>query len=1064
ACKVVLLMGPPGSGKSTLGDVLANRFHGVHIDLGRTMRSDPDEIKSPQAMMMNAILAEMEVGQQKLEAGDGPHLVFVNGFPRKDDGYHFWNGLDAVPKPSLCLVLEAPDDVLRARAEQRSRAPHDLEEKFDDRLEYFRKETAKVVNNFHDTGRTRYIDATGSPSLMESAAARHMRPTLVFACGKPELLEALSGSLAEPRLRISEVCLPSATSEQAAQSLRQQLRVRGYLGQLVLVEGFPRTDADMQAWTGIEPAPLLTLDFDSGLHLSGSFVRSFSDASASTVEAVTKLLRSCQPLHAAVPEASVLLLKHWLGAARYTKWWDPSTFEASKTTYLAYMKSQVSAHNTYDPSYYIRPSSSPPLKAWLCWLAHLLYAEPYQNFCTTVLKRSVGPLAPPSSAGYTKAGRAPFTESDVQAQRGVKSKVAVPSDALAGVPLAFVDGLAALEAAGLAPLSDPRALIFGMEQDGANAASRIMELLGLYYRRFLIVMGEAGPESKAGPSPEIDWIWHAHTTHAMIYGDDCRHLFGHVIPHVPCKPSQSSPKPAVPAVPDSGQLAMSELTRMAFAAEGSEQLATASSWPFRRDPAEEDDAITLGCFISGGDRSWLSERLRSVGGTLGQALWHSMQAPEDWSCPNPSTSSMLRDPDLVEVIVRLLSGETLLEKVMAKDTKILDIEVLLREKGEKEDLKFFVDGEELARTRLLAETAVMEGSVISLVRVKKPPPKPRPKPVAVARAWSPDSVRCTCFTDSCVFHVLKSGRQVQKSMRQLKEGDMLHTGSPVREEQFRRVTRIWQCPTLGESATVEVLPGCRLTTGHPVKMGGTWRRPESCGEVELTHDRQVYTIELEGHVDTVLVGRSMQEAVVVAALGVYCGESFGWNLFTRKTRPCEQPNCAKCAVAVVPSLDFRNVTSDMMAVRPGWAAVEGGGDWNVPGAHVGGIRETDQMKLKFYELAVQDFSAHFKKVVKYPIFLQWHNEPATHLEEDVSMANSHFALALVVMPLLTVVAIVLLNGLLQLLVWFQLAGPHRPPTSESAVVGRLGLVLRNRDLFLCMLVFRMSRKFYLELF
>ena len=27
--------------------------------------------------------------------------------------------------------------------------------------------------------------------------------------------------------------------------------------------------------------------------------------------------------------------------------------------------------------------------------------------------------------------------------------------------------------------------------------------------------------------------------------------------------------------------------RMAFAAEGSEQLATASSWPFRRDPAEE---------------------------------------------------------------------------------------------------------------------------------------------------------------------------------------------------------------------------------------------------------------------------------------------------------------------------------------------------------------------------------------------------------------------------------------------------------------------------------------------
>ncbi|CAE7468798.1 unnamed protein product [Symbiodinium natans] len=795
---------------------------------------------------------------------------------------------------------------------------------FDDRLAYFRTETAKVVNNFHDTGLTRYVDSTGSPALMEGAASQHLRPSLVFACGRPELIEATACAVAKElpanclqRLRFADPGVASATSEQAALSLQQQLRARGYLGQLVLVEGFPRTRGDLQAWRQLEHQPLLTLDFDSGLNLSGSFARSFADASSTTVEEVTKLLRSCQPLHAAVPQAASLLLKHWLGAARYTKWWDPETFQSAKSTYLAYMKSQVSAHSS-DPRYYVRPSSSPPLKAWLCWLAHLLYAEPYQNFCTNVVKRSIGPLAPPSSAGYTKAARAPFSEQQVQAQRAHVNRVDVPSDALAGVPLAFVDGLAALEAAGLAPLSDPRALIFGMEQDNANPAARIMDLLGLYYRRFLIVMGEAGPSSQAGPSAEIDWIWHAHTTHPMVYGDDCRRLFGHVIPHIPCKPSGSS-KPS--AAPDEGQVAMSAMTKalqedlMAFAAESSEQLAGANTWTFRRDPAEEDDIITLGCFLPGGDRSWLSERLRSVGGGLGQALWQSLQEPEAWSCPNPSGSSLLRDPDLVEVVVRLLSGETLLEKVMAKDTKISEIEVLLREKGEKEDLKFFVDGEELARTRLLSETQVMEGSVISLVRVKKPPPKPRPKPVAVARAWSPDSVRCTCFTDSCIFHVLKSGRQVQKSMRELKEGDVVHTGSPVAEEQFRRVTRIWQCPAPGQSATVEVAPGCRLTTGHPVKMRGAWRRPESCGEVEMTQERNVYTLELEGHVDTVLVGRSQQEAVVVAALGVYCGESFGWNLFTRKTRPCERPHCAKCAVAVVPSLDFRAVTEEMMAVR-----------------------------------------------------------------------------------------------------------------------------------------------------
>ena len=76
-----------------------------------------------------------------------------------------------------------------------------------------------------------------------------------------------------------------------------------------------------------------------------------------------------------------------------------------------------------------------------------------------------------------------------------------------------------------------------------------------------------------------------------------------------------------------------------------------------------------------------------------------------------------------------------------------------------------------------------------------------------------------------------------------------------------------------------------------------------------------YTLELEGHVDTVLVG-SLETAVVCAALGVYCGESFGWNIFTRKTRPCRKwPHCDKCHVAVLPALDFSDVTQDMLAKR-----------------------------------------------------------------------------------------------------------------------------------------------------
>ncbi len=113
------------------------------------------------------------------------------------------------------------------------------------------------------------------------------------------------------------------------------------------------------------------------------------------------------------------------------------------------------------------------------------------------------------------------------------------------------------------------------------------------------------------------------------------------------------------------------------------------------------------------------------------------------------------------------------------------------------------------------------------------------------------------------------------------------------------------------------------------------------------------------------------------------------------------------------------------------------GDWNQPGAQLGGLRETDPRKEKFYKLATGDFSATFKKTVKYPIFLQWHNEPQEALHSLKSTANSNRALALTATPFLIVVVVVILNGLLQLLMFLQIAGPHKPPTGDG-MLGRMG--------------------------
>lgn len=113
------------------------------------------------------------------------------------------------------------------------------------------------------------------------------------------------------------------------------------------------------------------------------------------------------------------------------------------------------------------------------------------------------------------------------------------------------------------------------------------------------------------------------------------------------------------------------------------------------------------------------------------------------------------------------------------------------------------------------------------------------------------------------------------------------------------------------------------------------------------------------------------------------------------------------------------------------------GDWNHPGEHLGGLRETDPRKEKFYKLATADFAAAYGKSVKYPIFLQWHNEPLEALQYLKSNANSNRALALVTTPFLIVVLVVVLNGLLQLLMFLQIAGPHKPPTGDG-MLGRMG--------------------------
>ena len=725
--------------------------------------------------------------------------------------------------PSMVLVLDAPDDVLKARAEKRGR---EGDHNFGERLAFYRTATEPVVSAYRNAGITRHVDATSSQSLVLASALYHFEPTLVFAPGKAALyvpvLDKVEQRLGEKMKRISvDQIRKEVDSKALVPRILQELALKGCWGKLVVVEGFPEDVAEHKAFP---QEALLILDFQSRMGFLKEFPSSFVIPYCNTknsVDTVTKLLQNCLPLQLAPPLMAINLLKRWMDCARSMPWWDIDFFRfQAKPSYFNYMRQQAAAARAQaEEAKFTRPFQSPPSEAWLCWLTHQLHTESYTHFCKQLagVPLTLGPMPPALvntlSESMARTARKPTVAT---ANEGLQ-EILLERDALVNIPVAFVLAFAAFEEAGLSPLSDPRTVVFRAEHPGSrqpDLMSCFLNIMNLFYRRFFLVMGQASPESLAGPAVELDWVWHAHMMHPL-YSEDCLQLFGHVVPHIPCKPGDAERVRKSP--PDDSRLMMAKLDELlrsqlrALAA--SRHLTEALEWEFPKDWAQ-DASAALGCFIPGGNNSWLSERLESSGGRLGQAFVRSLKNPAGWICPvrtevtEQKTSE--RDPALLEVSVRLMSGEKLLDCVMHKDCTIKDLMKVCEEAGEA-DFKLLMEGVQASAEWLLGATAIARGEVVHLVRV------PRPPPVITRRTSSPDwnRIPCTCFTDFCQFQVLVSGREVSRFMRDIREGDIVRTGSDVEQDRYRQVVRVWKCKTVSLSETVELAPGCRLTVPRP---------------------------------------------------------------------------------------------------------------------------------------------------------------------------------------------------------------------------------------------------------
>ncbi len=172
----LLLIGPPGSGKGTQGERVAQQYNVAHIAAGDLLRHEVEaesEIgKQASAAMLRGELVPDElvfelVMPRVLVAGKA-HGYVLDGFPRTVAQAHEARPLfeeNNVAVNRTVLLDASPDELvprLLARAQSQGRLD-DTPEVIRARLEVFNEEVEPLLDFYRDLGLLTTVNACGSP-------------------------------------------------------------------------------------------------------------------------------------------------------------------------------------------------------------------------------------------------------------------------------------------------------------------------------------------------------------------------------------------------------------------------------------------------------------------------------------------------------------------------------------------------------------------------------------------------------------------------------------------------------------------------------------------------------------------------------------------------------------------------------------------------------------------------------------------------------------------------------------------------------------------------------------
>ncbi|HLO86525.1 MAG TPA: adenylate kinase [Nostocaceae cyanobacterium] len=174
----LIFLGPPGAGKGTQAQILAEFLHIPHISTGDILRQaikdqTPLGIKAQSYVDSGQLVPDdlvEDLVKERLQKPDTSNGWILDGFPRKVTQAVFLQELLAKTSQGgeKVVNLDVPDEVVINRLLARGRKD-DSEEIIRRRLEIYRQETAPLINHYGD--RQQLLTVNGNQSQEEVTTA-----------------------------------------------------------------------------------------------------------------------------------------------------------------------------------------------------------------------------------------------------------------------------------------------------------------------------------------------------------------------------------------------------------------------------------------------------------------------------------------------------------------------------------------------------------------------------------------------------------------------------------------------------------------------------------------------------------------------------------------------------------------------------------------------------------------------------------------------------------------------------------------------------------------------------